>query len=64
MSAEKSKVVIVVGGGVLQGVYSSFPDLDVELIDTDNLIADRWRNSAIDDLIAEATDPLYPNIVR
>lgn len=58
------KVVIVVCGGVVQTVHSSFADLEVQLIDADDLLSAGKTNREIDELIVTATDPLYVNQMR
>lgn len=63
MSAD-GKVVIVVSGGVVQSVCSSFVDLEVQLIDADDLLHAGKTNREIDELIVTATDPLYVNQMR
>jgi len=58
------KVVVVVSGGVVDELFASLPDteIDIEVIDCDDLKAEGKSSADIELLVAQATNHLY--IVR
>jgi len=56
----QTKIVACISGGNLQSVFASTPEIDFELIDADNLLAEGKSNAEIDEILKAATNDLYP----
>lgn len=60
---KKTKIIIVVTGGVVSGVRADSDNVAVEIYDTDDKVAEGMTNQEISEELSELGENNYPKVV-